>query len=133
MVEVEPGLLRQALVNLLDNAIKYTPIGGSIRLSAYLAPSDDVVIEVADTGPGIAPEHQGKIFDRFYRVDKARSRETGGVGLGLALARSAVEMSGGRIELKSESGKGSTFRVVLPGLIVLQANRRPVVPPFVSR
>lgn len=123
MVEAQPDLLRQALINLLDNATKYTPYGGTIQIHAYLAPSDEVVIEVIDTGPGIAPEHQSKVFDRFYRVDKARSRETGGVGLGLALAKAAVEMNGGRIELESEPGKGSTFRVVLPGLIVLQGNR----------
>lgn len=123
MVEVQPDLLRQALINLLDNAVKYTPNGGTIRIQTYLAPSDEVIIEVTDTGPGIAPEHQSKVFDRFYRVDKARSRETGGAGLGLALAKAAVEMNGGRIELESEPGKGSTFRVVLPGLIVLQGNR----------
>lgn len=123
MVEVQPDLLRQALINVLDNATKYTPNGGTIQIHAYLAPSDEVVVEVSDTGSGIAPEHQSKVFDRFYRVDKARSRETGGVGLGLALAKAAVEMNGGRIELKSEPGKGSTFRVVLPGLIVLQGTR----------
>jgi len=130
MVEVHPDLLRQALINLLDNAAKYTPNGGTIRMHTYLAPSDEVIIEVTDTGPGIAAEHQGKVFDRFYRVDKSRSRETGGVGLGLALAKAAVEMNGGRIELESEPGKGSTFRVVLPGLIVLQANRGGTAPSF---
>lgn len=129
MVEVEPDSLRQALVNLLDNAIKYTPAGGTIRLRTYLAPSDEVVIEVSDTGLGIASEHQTKVFDRFYRIDKARARETGGVGLGLALARSAVDLNGGRIELESEPGKGSTFRVVLPGLVVLQGNRGAAVSP----
>lgn len=133
MIEAEPDLLRQALVNLLDNAIKYTPLGGTICLSTYLAPSDEVIINVSDTGQGIGPEHQSKIFDRFYRVDKARARETGGVGLGLALARSAVELSGGRIELKSEPGKGSTFRVVFPGLVALQGNRGVVVSPTSPR
>ena len=133
MVQVEPNLLRQALVNLLDNAIKYTPAGGTIRLGTCLAPSDEVVIEISDTGPGVAPEHQCKVFDRFYRIDKARSRETGGAGLGLALAKSAVELNGGRIELASEPGKGSTFRVVLPGLIVLQGNRGAAISPAASR
>jgi heavy metal sensor kinase len=133
MIEAEPELLRQALVNLLDNAIKYTPAGGIIRLGTCLAPSDEVIIEVSDTGPGIASEHQSKVFDRFYRIDKARARETGGVGLGLALARSAVEMNGGRIELESEPGKGSTFRVVLPGLVVLQGNRGLAISPAASQ
>jgi heavy metal sensor kinase len=133
MVEAEPDSLRQALVNLLDNAIKYTPAGGTIRLRTYLAPSDEVVIEVSDTGLGIASEHQTKVFDRFYRIDKARARETGGVGLGLALARSAVDLNGGRIELESEPGEGSTFRVVLPGLVVLQGNRGAAVSPAAPR
>jgi two-component system phosphate regulon sensor histidine kinase PhoR len=96
-------------------------------------PTDEVAIEVSDTGLGIAPEHHSKVFDRFYRVDKARSRETGGVGLGLALAKSAVELNGGRIELESEPGKGSTFRVVLPGLLVLQRNRGAAVPAAAAR
>jgi signal transduction histidine kinase len=67
-----------------------------------------------DTGPGIAAEHRERIFDRFYRVDKARSREMGGTGLGLAIARWAVEANGGRLELESEEGAGSTFRIILP-------------------
>jgi heavy metal sensor kinase len=133
MVEAEPSLLRQALVNLVDNASKYTPTDGTIRMRTLLMPTDEVAIEVSDTGLGIAPEHHSKVFDRFYRVDKARSRETGGVGLGLALAKSAVELNGGRIELESEPGKGSTFRVVLPGLLVLQRNRGAAVPAAAAR
>jgi heavy metal sensor kinase len=133
MVEADSDSLRQALVNLLDNAIKYTPTGGAIRLRTYLAPSDEVIIEVSDTGPGIASEHQTKVFDRFYRIDKARARETGGVGLGLALASSAVKLNGGRIELESELGKGSAFRVVLPGLVALQGNRGGTVSPASPR
>ncbi len=122
-VEADPNLLRQALINLLDNAIKYTPPEGAIRVMACLSPQDEVVVEVTDSGPGIAPEHQRHVFDRFYRVDKARARETGGVGLGLALAKWAVEVNGGRIELQSEAGSGSTFRVVLPGQAALQRNQ----------
>ncbi len=71
-------------------------------------------LDVIDTGPGIAPQHRERIFDRFYRVDQARSRERGGTGLGLSVARWAVEAHSGRIELESEEGKGSTFRIVLP-------------------
>lgn len=133
MVLAEPDMLRQAMVNLLDNATKYTPTGGTIRIHAFLAPTDEVAIEVSDTGAGIAPEHQRKVFDRFYRIDKARSRETGGVGLGLALAKSAVEMNGGRIELESEPGRGSTFRIVLPGFIALQGNRAVAISPIAPR
>jgi len=132
MVEAEPNILRQAVVNLLDNAAKHTPAGTTIRVRALLTPTDEIAVEVSDTGPGIAPEHQDRVFDRFYRVDKARSRETGGVGLGLALAKSAVEMNGGRIELESEPGKGSTFRIVLTGFIALQGNSGAAIwpPPF---
>ncbi len=71
------------------------------------------MLEVADQGPGIAPEHREKIFERFYRVDKARSRASGGAGLGLAIARWAIERQGGQIELESELGRGSLFRVVM--------------------
>jgi len=105
--------LRRALVNILDNAIKYTPAGGTISVSTKESPSA-FIIEVNDTGPGIAVEHREKIFDRFYRVDKDRPREIDGAGLGLAIAKWAVEANGGRIELESEENKGSTFRVVLP-------------------
>ena len=72
------------------------------------------VLEVIDAGPGIAPEHRDHIFERFYRVDKARSRKTDGTGLGLAIAKWVVEANGGRIELETEEGAGSVFRVVLP-------------------
>ena len=71
-------------------------------------------IEVADTGEGIAPEHQAKVFERFYRVDKTRSRAEGGAGLGLAIAKLAIARHGGRIELESTDGQGSTFRVLIP-------------------
>jgi len=107
-------LLRQALTNLLHNAIKYTPAGGTIRVEMAVSGSGEATIDVRDDGPGIAAVHQQRIFERFYRVDPGRSRESGGVGLGLAIARWAVEANGGRIELASEEGKGSSFRVVLP-------------------
>jgi two-component system phosphate regulon sensor histidine kinase PhoR len=101
-----------ALDNLLDNALAYTEEGGaSIRVSAS---ETTVSIDVADTGPGIAPEHLGRIFERFYRVDRARSRESGGTGLGLALVRHVVERSGGAVSVASEVGRGTTFTVVLP-------------------
>jgi heavy metal sensor kinase len=110
---VDRLVLRQAVINLIDNAIKYTPEGAHIRVVGRDQPHGST-LEVIDTGPGIAAEHQAHIFDRFYRVDKARSRELGGTGLGLAIARWAVEAHGGRIELESEESKGSTFRIILP-------------------
>jgi signal transduction histidine kinase len=108
----DPALLRLALMNLTQNAIRYSPAGKPIKLRA-LTQQDEVVIEVADEGPGIAPEHQQKIFQRFYRVDKARSRAEGGVGLGLAIVKWSVERMGGTVGLESELGRGSTFRIRL--------------------
>ena len=77
---------------------------------------EQAVIEVRDTGPGIPAAHRDRIFDRFYRVDASRSREEGGVGLGLAIARWAIERNGGRIELASDEGRGSLFRILLPAV-----------------
>jgi len=105
--------LRHALINLLDNAIKYSPEGAAIRVSVS-GDSAGIAIAVADEGPGIPDEERERIFERFYRMDKARSREVGGVGLGLSIAKWAVEANGGRIELDSQPGRGATFRVVLP-------------------
>jgi heavy metal sensor kinase len=113
-VRCDPVILRQGLINLLDNAIKYTPRAGTIRLAVNQRRSGEVAIEVRDSGPGIAAVHQDRIFERFYRVDDARSRDQGGVGLGLATARWAVEANGGRVELESEQGRGALFRIVLP-------------------
>jgi signal transduction histidine kinase len=114
----DPGLVRQAVVNLLDNAIKYTPHGGEVRVTARRLPSGEAVVEVKDSGPGIAASERERVFERFYRVDKGRARSTGGLGLGLglAIARAALAATDGRIELESEEGRGSTFRVVLPGV-----------------
>jgi heavy metal sensor kinase len=110
----DASILRHGVTNLVYNAIKYTPTKGMIRVAATRSPAGDAVIEVQDTGPGIAAMHRARIFERFYRVDDARSRDSGGVGLGLAIARWAVEANGGRIELESEEGHGTLFRIVLP-------------------
>ena len=110
----DPAILRQGLINLLHNAIKYTPGGGAIRVVVQRATSGEAVIEVRDTGPGIPAADCQRIFERFYRVDGGRSREAGGVGLGLAIARWAVEANGGRIEVESQEGRGAMFRIVLP-------------------
>ncbi|MBI2857958.1 MAG: HAMP domain-containing protein [Chloroflexi bacterium] len=105
--------LRQLFLNILQNAVRYTPAGG--RITASLARKDKTaVVSISDTGIGIAPEHLPHIFERFYRVDKARSRAEGGAGLGLAIARQIAEAHGGKIEVESQAGRGSTFRVSLP-------------------
>jgi heavy metal sensor kinase len=112
-VSADEDTFRRALVNILDNAIKYTPQGGALAVR-MMERATGIVIEVSDSGPGIAAEHQAKIFDRFYRVDKDRSRDAGGTGLGLAIAKWAVEANGGRLELENRAPQGSTFRIVLP-------------------
>ena len=105
--------LRLLLLNLLENAVRYTPAGGSISVAA-VGKNGMAFIAINDTGIGIPAEHLPHIFERFYRVDKARSRADGGAGLGLAIARYFAELHGGRIEVESEVGKGSTFSVILP-------------------
>jgi heavy metal sensor kinase len=111
--ECDGAIVRQGVTNVLYNAIKYTPNKGAVRIVAKTI-GRDAVIEVKDTGPGIPPEHRERIFERFYRADDARSRETGGAGLGLAIARWAVEANGGRIDVESDVGEGTLFRIVLP-------------------
>jgi heavy metal sensor kinase len=111
---VDPDAVTQIVLNLLDNAIKYTP-AGRVRLSAHRAsPGGKVRISISDGGPGIPAEHLPHIFDRFYRVDRARSRELGGAGLGLAIARELAQAHGGEITVHSVPGEGSTFTVHLP-------------------
>src|SRR5437867_5776111 len=109
----DPLVLRQALLNLVDNAIKYSPVGGQITIRVAQPPTG-ATIDVCDTGPGIPAELQSRIFDRFYRVDKSRSRENGGTGLGLSIAKWAVEVNGGRLTLEKANEAGSTFRITLP-------------------
>jgi heavy metal sensor kinase len=111
VLRVDEATLRLALVNLLDNAIKYTPRAGTVTVKSKLR-GNDFLIEVTDTGPGIGAEHRDRVFDRFYRVDQDRSGPAGGAGLGLSIARWAVEANGGRIELESREKQGSTFRLV---------------------
>jgi len=109
----DPVLLRQALQNLLDNAIEHGPEGSEIQVA--VARGDGAAIaEVVDHGPGVPAEHRERIFERFYRVDPARSRTRGGAGLGLAIARWIAQAHGGRIELSDTAGGGATFRVRLP-------------------
>jgi Mg2+-importing ATPase len=110
---MDSGLLRLALMNLVQNAIRYSPLDRPIRLRA-LARGAEAIIEVIDEGPGISRQHHVKVFERFYRVDKGRSRPEGGTGLGLAIVKWAVERMSGSVELESEIGRGSVFRVHLP-------------------
>ncbi|MEM1061595.1 MAG: ATP-binding protein [Planctomycetota bacterium] len=106
--------LRTIFDNLISNAINYTPGGGTVRVAWSADGPDTAVVEVTDTGIGIPAEHRDRVFERFHRVDAARSREGGGTGLGLAIVKHFVADFGGRIELDSEVGRGSTFRVLLP-------------------
>lgn len=112
-VNADSGKLRQMFLNLVDNAVKYTPSGGMISITMHRE-GNWAEVRVRDTGIGIEREHLRKIFDRFYRVDKARSRELGGAGLGLSIVQWIVQIHNGTIFVESEPGKGSTFVVRLP-------------------
>jgi two-component system, OmpR family, sensor histidine kinase BaeS len=112
-IHADPHRVRQALGNLVANALRFTPSGGSVVVSVEQS-GRQVVWTVSDTGPGIAPEHLPHLFDRFYRADPSRSRSTGGSGLGLAIVRHLVEAHGGQVEVASEVGRGSTFVIRLP-------------------
>jgi heavy metal sensor kinase len=111
-VEADLVLLRQALINILHNAIKYSPMGGVISIRV-IDMTWDCVIEVSDDGPGIPAEHHTKVFDRFYRVDEGRSRDSGGAGLGLAIAKWTVDAHGGDLSLETGKNGGCTFRILL--------------------
>ena len=111
--------LLSALSNLLSNAVRYTPPGGQIKAGWMLLPDGHVEFYVADTGPGIAPEHLPRLTERFYRVDRSRSRETGGTGLGLAIVKHVAQRHGGQVNIESQVGQGSVFRITLPASRVL--------------
>jgi len=112
-IQADEDQLRRLLFNLLDNAIKYTPAGGTITVRSTCL-EGQVRVEVADTGIGVPAEHLPHLFERFYQVDPARSRETDGIGLGLAICRSIVEAHGGRIEVDSTFGRGTRVTLTLP-------------------
>jgi len=107
--------LAQILINLVDNAVKYTPSGGAVTVRARALDGERVELAVSDTGVGIPPADLPRITERFYRVDKARSRELGGTGLGLAIVKHLVLAHGGELAIESEQGEGTTVRVALPG------------------
>ena len=104
--------MMQAIINLVDNAIKYTPNDGEMKVDLAVT-GQDVLIEVANTGPGISPKHLPRVFERFYRVDAGRSRELGGTGLGLSIVKHLVSKIGGRITVDSEGG-WTRFRLLVP-------------------
>ena len=112
-IEADSRRIEQVMANLLDNALNHTPSGGIVTVAVSLD-KEGVLVSVADTGEGISEEHLPYIFERFYKVDDARSRKTGGAGLGLAIAKQMVELHGGRIWVESEVGKGSKFSFTLP-------------------
>ena len=112
-VEIDTDKMTQVLDNILNNAIKYSPDGGKITFSMKTTETQ-LIVSISDEGLGIPKEDLPKIFDRFYRVDKARSRAQGGTGLGLAIAKEIVKQHNGFIWAKSEYGHGSTFTIVLP-------------------
>ncbi len=112
-IKGDSSLFEQAILNLLDNAVKYSDNGKSINISAY-DNKTNIVIEIEDQGYGIAKEHLDRIFERFYRVDKARSRKVGGTGLGLSIAKHIINVHNGSINVVSEIEKGSTFSISLP-------------------
>ena len=112
-IRADMNAVETILNNLISNALHYTPDDGSVVVGVFVQ-DKWAVLEVRDTGIGISPENQGRIFERFYRVDKARSKEVGGTGLGLAIVKHLTLALGGHIRLESSVGKGSTFEVHLP-------------------
>ena len=111
--DIDPARMRQALANLIDNALKYTPEGGAVDLSCRALDDGMVVVTVRDSGMGIPPAEQSRIWERLYRGDKSRGQR--GLGLGLSLVKAIVEAHGGRAEVESREGMGAMFTVTLPG------------------
>ncbi len=120
--------LFSAVGNLVNNAVRYTPEGGRVQLAWTWRADGGAELEVTDTGIGIAREHLGRLTERFYRVDGSRSRDTGGTGLGLSIVKHVVQRHGGEIDVQSEPGKGSSFKLVLPALRVRRKRVQAAVP-----
>jgi two-component system, OmpR family, phosphate regulon sensor histidine kinase PhoR len=112
-IRADESRVQEILYNLLDNAVKYTPADGEIRLRIEQR-NGEVALSVSDTGAGISKDDLARVFERFYRADKARSRELGGTGLGLSIVKHIAQLHGGRVEAESELGRGTTIRVLLP-------------------
>ncbi len=120
VANVDTTLLEQALVNLVDNAVKYSPDQSRVAIETQRV-NEELVIQVCDNGPGIPKKHQARLFERFYRVDKARSRDQGGTGLGLAIVKHIVQSHKGRVTVDSTAGRGSTFSIFLPAELIVDS------------
>ena len=114
--------LQSALSNLVSNAVRYTPVGGDVHVSADQGIDGSLIVEVRDSGAGIAAEHLPRLTERFYRVDRSRSRESGGTGLGLAIVKHVMQRHGGSLHISSELGQGSCFKLVFPSTRWMAAN-----------
>ncbi len=128
-----PNELLSAMSNLVSNAIRYTPVGGTIQVRTLLLPDGRAEFSVQDTGPGIAPEHLPRLTERFYRVDRSRSRDSGGTGLGLAIVKHVAQRHGAELKIESTPGKGSTFRIIFPASRVRQSAGLPASLPSVPQ
>jgi two-component system phosphate regulon sensor histidine kinase PhoR len=124
-----PSELQSAFSNLVSNAVRYTPPGGTIQVQWRQLTDGRGEFSVRDTGPGIAPEHISRLTERFYRVDRSRSRETGGTGLGLAIVKHVVQRHGGELKIQSTPGVGSTFAIQFPASRLRAVSRGALVPP----
>jgi two-component system phosphate regulon sensor histidine kinase PhoR len=113
VVQGDPDMISQVLINLIDNAVSYTLPGGEIRIDAGIV-ENELKVDIHDTGIGIPPESLSRVFERFYRVDKARSREQGGTGLGLSIVKHIIDAHDGSVQVESKVGHGSTFSFLLP-------------------
>ena len=119
------GELQSAVSNLVSNGVRYTPTGGTVEVQVRRGENDGLELAVRDTGPGIGQEHLPRLTERFYRVDRSRSRESGGTGLGLAIVKHVVQRHGGELRIESTPGAGSTFTIVLPAGRVRAPELRP--------
>jgi two-component system phosphate regulon sensor histidine kinase PhoR len=117
-----PNELLSAMSNLVGNAIRYTPASGEIHVKTRWLPEGRAEFSVADTGPGIAPEHIPRLTERFYRVDRSRSRDTGGTGLGLAIVKHVAQRHDAELTIESTPGKGSVFSIIFPAQRVRRAD-----------
>jgi two-component system phosphate regulon sensor histidine kinase PhoR len=120
MIAMNLPLLEQAIINLIDNAVKYSPAGSEIEVQVYKDKTGKAVISVKDNGPGIEKKHLPRIFERFYRVDKARSRDLGGTGLGLAIVKHIAQVHNGSVDIHSTPGMGSNFFIYLPVAVLTE-------------
>jgi two-component system phosphate regulon sensor histidine kinase PhoR len=116
MAKADTNRIDQVLANLVDNAIKYGRPHGQVSIGGKKIDSEEIEIHVRDDGPGIPAEALDRVFERFYRVDKARSRDQGGTGLGLSIVKHIVQAHGGKVWVESELGKGATFFFTLPAV-----------------